>query len=466
MTEYEKTGKKRSLSKLFTLLLMTVCCLCFSAASVQAAKEGFVQKSGNVYYRTASGEYAKGWMKINKKIYFFDRTTGIMVTGWRINNSTGQKRFFHEKGYMVTGWTKSLRYFDPSTGYMSTGWKEINGKRYFFHPNTGYAYTGWVKNPQGYLRFFNEDGSMKTGWSSTLRYFDQKTGIMVTGWKKVDRHKYYFQDTNGKATTGWMERKGKKYYFNENGSMQTGWTLIDSYWYFFEEKSGYMLTDTVQDGVKIKSNGKASPNKKQKKTLIELSHRAKILILSGHGMGDSGACSTIGNTEYEEYRLTREFAKLIYGFLTRTKLDVTLYDQRYDLFQILTKQKNGPVPVLTDYDYVLEVHFNAMEHPDLRGNGSYMGCGMMINSAKKDYQIDRNIIRALAKTGFAIWGREDGIFTSSGLVNARTCQSKGVSYGLLETAFIDDKDDMTFYLTHKKIMAKAVSDAIESYFIS
>ena len=453
------------MKKLLTVFLLVISCVYFSAAPAQAAKAGFVQKDGKVYYRLSSGEYAKGWMKIKNKRYYFEKSTGVMVTGWRIDKSTGKKRYFHSTGYMVTGWTGSLRYFDPSTGYMSTGWTTINGRKYYFHPKTGYAYTGFVKNPEGYYRYFNKDGAMLTGWDASLRYFDYENGFMVTGWKKIDGRKYYFQKSNGKAVTGWFEWKDQKYYFNENGAMQTGWTLVDNEWYYFEEKSGYLLTDTVQDGVTIGSDGVANPNKKQKKTLTELSDRARILILSGHGMGDSGACSTIGKTDYEEYLLNREFAKLIYEYLSHTKLDVTLYDQRYDLYQILTKKKTGPIPKLTDYDYVLEIHFNAMEHPDLKGNGSFMGCGMMINSAKTNYRIDRNIIMALAKTGFAIWGRDDGIFTSSGLVNAKTCQKKKVSYGLLETAFIDDKDDMDFYQSHKKIMARAVSDAIERYFM-
>ena len=50
------------------------------------------------------------------------------------------------------------------------------------------------------------------------------------------------------------------------------------------------------------------------------------------------------------------------------------------------------------------------------------------------------------------------------MFNAKTCQSKGVSYGLLETAFIDDKDDMEYYNKNKEAMAKAVANALVSYF--
>ena len=92
---------------------------------------------------------------------------------------------------------------------------------------------------------------------------------------------------------------------------------------------------------------------------------------------------------------------------------------------------------------------------------------MYVNSEKEDYRIDRDIIAAIAnQTGFKVWGGGAGIFASSGLFNAKTCQQKGVSYGLLETAFIDDRDDMEFYNNHKNAMAQAVAGAIRDYFAS
>ena len=89
---------------------------------------------------------------------------------------------------------------------------------------------------------------------------------------------------------------------------------------------------------------------------------------------------------------------------------------------------------------------------------------MYVNSAKKNTTIDKKIVKAISNTGFPIWGRGNGIFTSSGLFNAKTCQKKGVSYGLLETAFIDDKDDISFYNKNKDKMAAAAASAIVSYF--
>ena len=189
--------------------------------------------------------------------------------------------------------------------------------------------------------------------------------------------------------------------------------------------------------------------------------------MSGHGQGDAGAVGVYGSKTYYEYLLTREFASLIKQKLAAyPTINVTLYNQNYDLYQVMSGKKSGPVPKLTDYDYILEVHFNATGYSakDSKGDGQYKGVGMYVNSAKKNTAIDQQIVKAISRTGFPIWGRGNGIFTSSGLFNAKTCQGKGVSYGLLETAFIDDRDDITFYNKNKVKMAEAAASAIASYF--
>ena len=248
-----------------------------------------------------------------------------------------------------------------------------------------------------------------------------------------------------------------------------------------------MAVSTTVDGIEIGADGVALA-----KTGVS------VLLIAGHGQGDVGAIGKYGSTTYYEYKQTREFATLIYNNLksASSKLTVTMYDQNYDCYQQNAKtlgsqganisftgsgankakvlaavQKSATVPNFTQYDYVLEVHFNATaeSNKDSKGDGAQKGIGMYINSYKaksaSNYAIDRNIIAAVAKqTGFKVWGGGAGIFTSSTLYNAKTCQELGVSYGLLETAFIDDKDDMTFYNKNKNAMAKAVASAISGYF--
>ena len=124
-----------------------------------------------------------------------------------------------------------------------------------------------------------------------------------------------------------------------------------------------------------------------------------------------GQLAYMDTKTYYEYLLTREFASLIKQKLAAyPTINVTLYNQNYDLYQVMSGKKSGPVPKLTDYDYILEVHFNATGYSakDSKGDGQYKGVGMYVNSAKKNTAIDQQIVKAISRTGFPIWEEEMG----------------------------------------------------------
>jgi hypothetical protein len=62
-----------------------------------------------------------------------------------------------------------------------------------------------------------------------------------------------------------------------------------------------------------------------------------------------------------------------------------------------------------------------------------------------------------------IWGGS-GVFGSPSLLNAKAFTELDINYSLLETCFIDDKDDMKFYHKHRNEMARAIADTISDYF--
>ena len=76
---------------------------------------------------------------------------------------------------------------------------------------------GWrVIGP--YYFYFNEDGSMYTGW---LR----------------ERGKRYYLNTVdnsllGAMFTGWINRDEKTYFADSNGEILEGWNQIDGSWYY------------------------------------------------------------------------------------------------------------------------------------------------------------------------------------------------------------------------------------------
>jgi glucan-binding YG repeat protein len=456
-------------------------------APVGSRVTGFQKIGKYTYYFNKNGVLLTGWQKINGQAYYLKKngsfgTMGRMHVGF--NKIGGKWYYFKPEGAAATGWTKikkKLYYFSKSSklvtrGSAYTGWKKIGKYRYYFS-SKGLRYTSrWIDKKY----YVDKNGRMLVSCITPDGYIVNASGVrgkLANGWVKSDGHYYYYK--SGKKSTGWTLVKGKYYYLDADGVRQVGWQTINGATYYLKkyrmtgwktisgklyyfDSDGKMAVNTVLDGYTIGPDGVAVKTPRE---------GISVLLIAGHGQGDVGAFGVYGKTTLYEYLYTREFATLIYNALNAVggNLKVTMYDQNYDCYQVLSGKKVGPVPVLTDYDYVLEVHFNATVEAskDSKGDGKQKGTGMYVNSEKKDYKIDRDIIAAIAnQTGFKVWGGGAGIFASSGLFNAKTCQQKGVSYGLLETAFIDDRDDMEFYNNHKNAMAQAVAGAIRDYFAS
>lgn len=438
---------------------------------------GFVKIDKKYFYLSENGILQTGWMKINKKYYYFAEKGASGVIGGTytgLQTVDGHQYFFAADGSARTGWIiyKSAKYYCTKNknlgwyGQVDTGWHKISNYWYYFNKKGVLQTNKWVGS-----YYVNSDGRRLTSAVTPDGWIVDKNGLKTkkaSGWVKSGGKYYYYK--NSKPVTGWQKISGKYYYFNSkgvrqdglikvgsykyylvNGVRQSGWFRIDGKRYYFKS-NGRMAVNTTVDGIRIGPDGTAEIT--------------SILIIAGHGQGDAGASSVMNNKTYLEYKYNREFASLIYKQLQNksSKLSVTMYDQDYDCYQVVAGKKAGPSPDFDMYDYVLEVHFNATveSNKDLKGDGAYKGVGMYINSAKSDYTLEARIVSAVAATGFKQWGC--GVYRSSGLLNAKTCQAKGVSYGLLETAFIDDRDDMNFYQKKKSAMAKAVANTILSYY--
>lgn len=445
---------------------------------------GFCTIAKRTFYFSSKGVLQTGWQTIDGKNYYFKKngtagTVGMMATG--LQKISGGRFLFGSDGSASVGWTtyKKKTYFFSNSkklgirGRAITGWKKIGKYKYYFNQSGVMQKNCWISSkyyldsdgrmltstvtPDGYV--VNASGAkvrVAKGWiKSGGKYYYYVNGKMTTGWKKISGSKYYFSE-DGVRQNGWIQADGATYYL-KSCKMQTGWQKIDGKQYYFGT-DGKMAVNTTIDGIEIGSDGVAASAAAAAKT--------RILLIAGHGQGDVGAKGVYGSTVYYEYKYTREFASLIYDQLKAAggDLSVEMYDQNYDCYQVLSGKKTGPEPVLKNYDYILEIHFNATieSAKDSKGDGNYKGVGMYVNSAKSNKTLDKKIVNAIANTGFKLWG--GGVLTSSTLFNAKTCQKAGVSYGLLETAFIDDKDDMKFYNAHKTEMAKAAADAIAAYF--
>lgn len=177
----------------------------------------------------------------------------------------------------------------------------------------------------------------------------------------------------------------------------------------------------------------------------------KILLISGHGAGDSGAVSQFGKEEDETIYMVEEIKKTLSKYA-----QVDLYQTERNAY---SDAKAGKLAVnFANYGYVLEVHFNACVN-DAQGDGRTTGTEIYVTTAEKTVGVETKIVQALATFGYKNRGVKRKNFT----VIAKA-KAAGVSSALLETCFIDDKDDMQIYASKKAQIAAAVANAIASQF--
>lgn len=177
----------------------------------------------------------------------------------------------------------------------------------------------------------------------------------------------------------------------------------------------------------------------------------KILLIAGHGEGDPGAVA-LG---YQEATLTRELLKLIRNKLSKYA-EVFVFDVNKNPYAYFRKTKYN----FKKYDYVFEIHFNAAAY-DRSGDGKTTGTEILIHPAETGQTVEELILSKVEKIGF----RNRGVKKRSGLQNMNLCKgAQGVSYALLETCFIDDKDDMELYAKRKDAVAYAVASGMAEGF--
>lgn len=171
----------------------------------------------------------------------------------------------------------------------------------------------------------------------------------------------------------------------------------------------------------------------------------KILLISGHGAGDPGAIGTYNGKTYKEADLTREVVNGVAKGL-KEYADVTVYDQNRNAYTDYTNGVLNKNANFSQYDFVLEVHFNAFKADS--GDGRTKGTEIF---AKSGSSIEPAICKNIAALGFTNRGVK-----SSGFAVINTARSKGVRAALLEVCFIDDADDMKLYLSKKNQVVDAI----------
>ena len=181
----------------------------------------------------------------------------------------------------------------------------------------------------------------------------------------------------------------------------------------------------------------------------------KILLISGHG-GTKHYDPGAEGCGYREAVLTREQARLVQSELAKYEVEIALYDQSKDAYQEL---KNGGKLPLSGVEYVLEFHFNACVN-DERGDGRTTGTEVLVRSNEASVSVEQGIVNGIAAFGL----KNRGVKRNNGLLVMNTVKRAGISHALVETCFIDDRDDMVIYSAKKKEIAATIAQAVANGF--
>ena len=167
----------------------------------------------------------------------------------------------------------------------------------------------------------------------------------------------------------------------------------------------------------------------------------KILLISGHGAGDSGALGNGYKEATETIRIVKALEKKLEKYA-----DVIHYPYDRNAFKDI---ENGNFKVsLKDVDYVFEVHLNSFK--DKSANGTEI----WVTEMEKTVGVEKKIMKKLSK-----YFKVRGVKRTNFLV-IKYCKRKGVSSALIETCFISNKKDMTIYEKNFDGVVQGMCDGI------
>ncbi len=175
-----------------------------------------------------------------------------------------------------------------------------------------------------------------------------------------------------------------------------------------------------------------------------------VLLIAGHGAGDPGAVSGSWKEADETRSVVSNLVTQLDGIC-----NVDVYPTERNAYKDL---KTGKLVVeWSNYDYVLEVHFNAFD--GAASDGKTKGVECYVTQAEPGTAVEEAICKSIASLGLA----NRGVKRFNWDV-IRAAQLAGVSSALLEVCFLDDPDDMEIYQANKAAVATAIAAGIVSGF--
>lgn len=175
-----------------------------------------------------------------------------------------------------------------------------------------------------------------------------------------------------------------------------------------------------------------------------------VLLIAGHGAGDPGAVAN-GIQEADETRaIVSNLDTQLAGIC-----NVDIYPTERNAYADL---KAGKLDVQwSNYNYVLEVHFNAFD--GAASDGKTKGVECYVTQAEPGTAVEEAICKNIASLGLTNRGVKRKNYDV-----IQAARSAGVSSALLEVCFLDDPDDMRVYSANKTAVATAIAAGIVSGF--
>lgn len=174
----------------------------------------------------------------------------------------------------------------------------------------------------------------------------------------------------------------------------------------------------------------------------------KLLLIAGHGAGDPGAVGNGFQEATETRKVVAALAQALEGCC-----DVDTYPTSRNAYADYTAGQLTKTAQFARYDYVLEIHFNAVKAST--ADGKTKGTEIYVTTAEPSTAVEQAMVAAIAAVGLTNRGVKRNNWA---VINQ--ARRAGASSALLEICFIDDPDDMAIYAAKQSDIVEAIAMSI------
>ena len=174
----------------------------------------------------------------------------------------------------------------------------------------------------------------------------------------------------------------------------------------------------------------------------------KLLLIAGHGAGDPGAVGNGFQEATETRKVVAALAQALEGCC-----DVDTYPTDRNAYSDYKARQLTKTAQFARYDYVLEIHFNAIKTSTADGKTKGVEC--YVTTAEPSTAVEQAMVAAIAAVGLTNRGVKRNNWA---VINQ--ARKAGTSSALLEICFIDDPDDMAVYAAKQSDIVEAIAMSI------